>query len=235
MARFARVVAIDVAHHVTQRGNARQVILATDADRLTYLGLLQQYAQLHSLSLLGYCLMTNHVHLIAIPHTAHGLAHALKQAHGRYASYWNARHSSSGHVWQGRFYSCPLDDSHLWTALRYVELNPVRTGLVEIAEQWTWSSAAAHSGSSIGPSWLEMAPWESRWTSSEWRTFLAATESAGEVDKLRRSTHTGRPLGSAEFVAGLERSMLRPLTPQRAGRRKNGAKTLLQEDLTFVA
>ncbi|MBZ5597354.1 MAG: transposase [Acidobacteriia bacterium] len=130
MARFARVVAVDVAHHVTQRGNARQVILGSDADRMIYLGLLRQYAQLHGLALLGYCLMSNHVHLIAVPQTPDGLAQALKQAHGRYASYWNARRSSSGHVWQGRFYSCPLDESHLWKALRYVELNPVRAALV---------------------------------------------------------------------------------------------------------
>jgi len=117
MARFARVVVVDVPHHVTQRGNARQVILGHDADRITYLGLLRQYSELHGLALLGYCLMSNHVHLIAIPHTADGLAQALKQAHGRYAAYWNARQWSSGHVWQGRFYSCPLDDSHLWEAM----------------------------------------------------------------------------------------------------------------------
>lgn len=238
MARFARVVAIDVAHHVTQRGNAQQVILATDADRITYLGLLRQYSQVHNLSLLGYCLMTNHVHLIAVPHTSDGLGKALKQAHGRYASYWNALHSSSGHVWQGRFYSCPLDDSHLWAALRYVELNPVRARLVETAEQWIWSSAAVHLGSRAADSYLEMSPWERRWTSAEWKEFLGAMESTSEVDEIRRSTHTGRPLGSAEFVTGLEQSMLRPLAPHKAGRHKKQANTSLREedlDLTFVA
>jgi putative transposase len=80
--------------------------------------------------------MSNHVHLIAVPSTAEALALSLRPAHGRYASYWNALHSSTGHVWQGRFYSCPLDDSHLWQALRYVELNPVRAGLVASAEMW---------------------------------------------------------------------------------------------------
>ena len=89
MARFPRVVAVDVPHHVTQRGNARQVILASDADRLTYLALLREYAQICRLSLLGYCLMSNHVHLIAVPHTESALSQSLKQAHGRYASYWN--------------------------------------------------------------------------------------------------------------------------------------------------
>jgi len=128
MARFPRVVVVDVPHHVTQRGNARQVILASDADRFTYMALLREYAQLYRLSLLGYCLMSNHVHLIAVPHTAAALSQSLKQSHGRYASYWNGHNSSTGHVWQGRFYSCPLDERHLWEALRYAELNPVRGG-----------------------------------------------------------------------------------------------------------
>jgi putative transposase len=133
MARLPRVVVLDVAHHVTQRGNARQVIFGEDTDRRTYLELLRQYSELYGLSLLGYCLMSNHVHLIAIPHAATAMANTLKQTHGRYAAYWNASQSSSGHVWQGRFYSCPLDDPHLWEALRYTELNSVRAGLVTTA------------------------------------------------------------------------------------------------------
>ena len=95
----------------------------------------REYSQLYGLSLLGYYLMSNHVHLIAVPHTPEALSRSFKQAHGRYAAYWNARQSSTGHVWQGRFYSCPLDESHLWRALRYVELNPVRAGMVAAAER----------------------------------------------------------------------------------------------------
>lgn len=83
MARFPRVVVVGVPHHVTQRGNARQVILATDADRLTYMALLREYAELYRLSLLGYCLMSNHVHRIGVPHTEAALSQSLKQAHGR--------------------------------------------------------------------------------------------------------------------------------------------------------
>ena len=124
MARFARVVVVDVAHHVTQRGNARQVILSSDSDRVAYLELLRHHSELHGLALLGYCLMSNHVHLVVTPHNGDGLALALKHAHGRYAIYWNAVHQSSGHAWQGRYYSCPLDRAHPWEALRYTELNP---------------------------------------------------------------------------------------------------------------
>lgn len=124
MARLPRIVVVDVAHHVTQRGNARQVILANDGDCIAYLELLRQHCDLYRLSLLGYCLMSNHVHLIVVPRTVEALAQTLKHTHGRYASYWNARQSSTGHVWQGRFYSCPLDEAHLWAALRYAESQP---------------------------------------------------------------------------------------------------------------
>jgi REP element-mobilizing transposase RayT len=121
MGRLARVVATDVPHHLTQRGNGRRFVLDCDADRSVYLNLLRENAALYKVSVIGYCLMSNHIHLIAVPGTADGLAQALKHAHGRYASYWNAAHQSSGHVWQGRYYSCPLDEAHLWEALRYTE------------------------------------------------------------------------------------------------------------------
>ena len=128
MARMPRVVALHVPHHVTRRGNARQSIFSSTEERTVYLELLRQYTELHRLSVIGYCLMSNHVHLVVIPQQPEALALALKQTHGRYAAYWNALHHSSSHVWQGR-YSCPLDSSHLWQALRYTELNPVRARL----------------------------------------------------------------------------------------------------------
>jgi len=234
MGRFARIVVMDVAHHVTQRGNARQAILDHDADRTTYLGLLRQYSELHGVCLLGYCLMFNHVHLIAVPHRADGLAQAFKQAHGRYAAYWNARQCSSGHVWQGRFYSCPLDESHLWEALRYIELNPVRARLVETAQQWRWSSAGAHCGGVAADGMLEMERWQRRWSPGEWVEFLAAAESASAARELRRATHTGRPLGPPEFVAALEKSTQRRLTARKAGRRKKPAVDDAQLSVSFV-
>jgi len=83
--------------------------------------------------------MSNHVHLVAVPRKADVLARTLKETHGRFASYWNALHHSTGHVWQGRYYSCPVDEPHLWEALRYAELNPVRASLVDRAECWGWS------------------------------------------------------------------------------------------------
>jgi len=232
MARLPRVVVADVAHHVTQRGNARQVILESDSDRTTYLALLRQYSDLHRLSLLGYCLMSNHVHLIAVPQSAESLALALKHAHGRYAAYWNARRFSTGHVWQGRFYSCPMEESHLWEALRYVELNPVRAGMVGSAAQWKWSSAAAHCGASVRDAILAMERWRKQWSAAEWRQYLEQAETPDQLSALRRATYTGRPWGKSEFVAELEKMTSRPLAPQKGGRPKKAASDLRQLELS---
>lgn len=235
MARLPRVAIPDVAHHITQRGNARQVIFDNDADRLTYLGLLRQHAELYRLSLLGYCLMSNHVHLLAVPGSAQSLSRALQHTHGCYAAYRNARQHSSGHVWQGRFYSCPLDDAHLWSALRYVELNPLRARMVAEASAWPWSSAAAHCGLAPAETWLDLRLWQQRWTSAQWAEFLAAPEPDQDLAALRQFTHTGRPLGSARFVAALERSTMRLLAPRKRGRRKSADTDFDQGHLTFVA
>ena len=137
-------------------------------------------------------------------------------------------------MWQGRFYSCPLDEPHLWAALRYVELNPVRAGMVATAELWNWSSAAAHCGLASPDPLLEMDRWRQRWTAAEWCQFLADAESADDVAALRHCTHTGRPLGSAEFVAALEQSTARALAPRKGGRPKKPADRL-QPSLSFVA
>jgi putative transposase len=118
MARLARVIGLDLPHHVTQRGNDRRFILDNDTHRTIYLDLLAQSLGLHEALLIGYCLMSNHVHLVLVPGKPESLGLTLKHAHGRFASYWNALHRSSGHVWQGRYYSCPLDETHLWEALR---------------------------------------------------------------------------------------------------------------------
>lgn len=173
MGRFARVVAAGEPHHVTQRGNARRYILNDDADRAVYLKLLSENMQQYGASLLGYCLMSNHVHLVMVPEEASSLAITLKHTHGRYASYWNAKHGSSGHAWQGRFFSCPLDRVHLWKATRYTELNPVRAGLVSEAVAWPWSSAAAHCGVARAEVPLSIELWNATWAASEWKAYLA--------------------------------------------------------------
>jgi putative transposase len=235
MARLARVVAVGVPHHITQRGNARRFILQDEADRKVYLDLLRQSTELHGIALIGYCLMSNHVHLVAIPEKVGVLARALKETHGRFASYWNALHHSTGHVWQGRYYSCPLDEPHLWEALRYTELNPVRASLVTRAEGWDWSSAATHGGASSEGTWLAMNLWRGRWSADTWRDYLESGVTESQLAAIRRSTYSGRPLGSQEFTRTLETETKRRLAPQKRGPKKRPDKSENQETFSFGA
>jgi putative transposase len=209
------------------------LVLDCDADRSVYINLLRENLALYKVSLIGYCLMSNHIHLIAVPRTADGLAQALKHAHGRYACYWNVAQQSSGHVWQGRYYSCPLDEPHLWEALRYTELNPLRAGLVAEAESWPWSSAASHCGTEPADDSLALEMWRSHWTPSEWRNYLAAGESESRLAVIRQRTHTGRPLGSAEFIHSMEKIAQRRLAPQKRGPREKIIIDRSQGELTF--
>ena len=218
MARLPRVVVVDVAHHVTQRGNGRHFILDGDSERKVYLDLLRHAVEEHGLSVAGYCLMSNHVHVVVIPPRQEALAEAFHQVHGRYAAYWNVSHASRGHVWQGRFYSCPMDPGHLWTALRYAELNPVRAGMVGEAAAWPWSSAAAHCGRADPDACLDMSAWRKQWSEASWKSFLQQGEAESELFAIRRATHTGRPLGEAAFIQTLETKTQRRLTPQKGGR-----------------
>jgi len=115
-----------------------------DQDRETYLGLLEQNLADAQVSLLDWCLMTNHVHLVGIPGREDSLSVLMRRVHGRYAQYYNARTRRTGHLWQNRFFACVLGPDHLWLALAYVERNPVRAGMVRRAADYAWSSARAH-------------------------------------------------------------------------------------------
>ncbi len=144
MPRVARIVIPGFPHHITQRGNNRQDVFFVEDDRRVYLQTLFGQALRFGLDIEGYCLMTNHVHLIATPRRPDSLAKALGRAHYLYTLYVNRLHGRNGHLWQNRFFSCALDEGHYWTAMTYVELNAVRAGLARTAWRYEWSSAAAH-------------------------------------------------------------------------------------------
>jgi putative transposase len=220
---MARAVLAGVPHHLTQRGLDRQQIFVSDADREVYLGLVRSTAARFGAELLGYCLMTNHVHWVAIPRAEESLARAFGEAHGRYAAYANARISRSGHFWQNRFFSCCLDEAHLWAALRYVERNPVRARLVDRASTFAWSSAAAHTGVVPAPGWLRSERLHSTFTPPQWAAYLEWDTIIEQEVALRRNTYTGRPAGSPEFVAWVESCLGRTLAAQPGGRPNRAA------------
>lgn len=144
MARIARVVAPGFPHHVTQRGNRRQQTFFTNDDYQSYLELMSEWCMKFGVETLAYCLMPNHVHLIAVPETKEGLKSAIGEAHRRYTRRINFRKGWRGHLWQGRFSSFIMEEKYLLACTKYVELNPVRAGLVKKPEEWPWSSAVSH-------------------------------------------------------------------------------------------
>jgi putative transposase len=215
MARLARVVVPHLPHHVTQRGNRREAIFFADGDREVYCTLLAEQARRFQVEVWAYCLMPNHVHLILVPKRADSLGNAVGEAHRRYTNFINARAGWTGHLFQRRFASVVLDDSHLRAALCYVSLNPVRAGLAARAEDWPWSSVRAHlvgrddTLAKVDPV-LERVPDFSELLRQNCDETFAV---------LRRGERTGRPAGAEEFVVGLECVLGRRIARRSPGRK----------------
>ena len=216
MPRFARVIIPECPHHITQRGNERRDIFFTQVDREVYLGLVQQYAEHYAVEVLGYCLMTNHVHLVLIPAEPPSLAKLLREVQMRYSQYRHAVERGNGHLWQSRYYSCPVEPDRLGAVMRYVELNPVRAGLAREAVLYPWSSAAAHLRGSDPRGLLSLTDWRKCWTPEEWRMIL--TSGRDEASAIRDATFSGRPFGSDDFIGRLEEHVGRCLRRGLPGR-----------------
>ena len=200
MPRTARLVIPNLPYHITHRGNNREQIFYYDTEYQTYLTSLKQHSRAHSLTLLDYCLMPNHIHLIAVPKTKDALAQSLKLVHSGYAQFFNRRHQRCGHLWGDRFFACPLDAAHLVVAMRYVERNPVRAGLVGLPWDYTWSSAAAHLGRGDFFGLLDLASWQKHWTPQFWRKYLLEGEDEKQIELLRHCTLSSNPFGSKDFI-----------------------------------
>ncbi len=224
MARIARIVAPGHPYHVTQRGNYRQAVFRNDEDRSRYLSWVNEYSRKFHLSVWAYCLMDNHVHFIVQPLEETSLAKAFSVAHMRYAQYFNKERKVSGHLWQGRFYSCLLDEPYLMAAIRYVERNPVRAKMVNRPWQWKWSSAAAHIGGTDEiVDVIEIK--ETVGVSKEsWREHIDSDDNAPDVEVIRRHTMTGRPLGGDGFIGELNRQMGRVISVLQRGRPRKDLK-----------
>ncbi|PIP02947.1 MAG: transposase [Zetaproteobacteria bacterium CG12_big_fil_rev_8_21_14_0_65_54_13] len=221
MPRLPRAVFAGVPHHITQRGNRRDDVFFTTEDRLAYLEWMHSYCQRHEVDILAYCLMTNHVHLVAVPNNEDGLQRVLKPLHMRYAQRVNKMHGWKGHLWQGRFFSSPLDDEYLWSAIRYVERNPIRVGLADRAEDYRWSSAAAHCGLRSDKVLSNKGEWVAMFASIEnWSDWLSVEEEVGRLDVLRKHVEKGLPCGTDDFVQTLGRTIGRPLESRPQGRPK---------------
>lgn len=217
MPRIARVIATGYPHHITQRGNNRAPVFFDDEDHHTYLKLLAGYSEKHLFKIWAYCLMNNHIHLLAVPETETSLARGIGLTNQVYTQYLNRKLNQSGRVWQNRFFSCVVEnDKYLWAVVRYIERNPLKVGLVEQPEAYRWSSAKAHMTGSIDPL-LDANRWLSPQEQSSYAEFVC-TEDEETDNAIRTATRTGRPFGSESFVDLLEFQLKQPLKANRRGR-----------------
>lgn len=194
-----------MAHHVVQRGNHRERVFFVEGDFAAYLDLFNAYARKEGVEVFAYCLMLNHVHLVVVPTSAKGLYRALQAVNSQYAQRVNRMRGTSGHLWQGRYYASALDPNHFLNAVRYVERNPVAAGLVARAEDYRWSSAAAHCGARVDR--LLQLPGRTSVLRgiADWSSWLAVEVSEDARKLLQRNLRLGLPCGSDAFVEELGR------------------------------
>jgi len=223
MVRIARAVAVGVPHHVTQRGNNHQDVFIEEEDCTRYLSFLKEQAKKYALAVHAFCLMSNHVHLISVPLKMDSLAKAIGRTHFLYAQYFNRKQDRNGHVWQNRFYSCPLDATHYWAAIRYLERNPVRAGLVREAWLYPWSSARTHITGVDPVGLIDLYHWRDANIRKDWRATLKSSEDESVLSQIRCSTQTGRPLGDDSFISKLENELNRQLLAPPRGRPRKQA------------
>lgn len=216
MPKFARLVVPGYPHHVTQRGSRKQRTFFDPSDYQAYTELLANLRKRVGVRIWSYCLMPNHVHVIAVPQNRRALAKLFGVVHQRYAKRVNADHGWRGHLWQARFFSAVMDESYALAAMRYVELNPVRAGLCDRPELWPWSSVHAHLGTrsdALVDSCSLINEIEN------WAEFLDECAPLDLIESLRSTTRTGRPAGNSEFIDRIESE-----TGRRIHRRKPGPK-----------
>jgi putative transposase len=209
MPRIARIVVPDCPYHVTHRGNHKEAIFFGSGTQQLYLARLRAYAARYGMEVWAYCLMPNHVHLIVVGRHNDSLARAIGNTHREYSRRVNQERGWTGHLWANRFHSTALDESHLWNAVRYVESNPTRAGLVASSVDYRWSSARAHAGLRSDPLLAAGRPFPG--SIAGWPDWLDAGADCREYDALRKNTTTGRPTGSREFVDRLARELARSI------------------------
>lgn len=219
MPRIARIIAPDSPHHITQRGNNRMDVFYDDEDRYDYLKFLKIYSEKWNVRIWAYCLMTNHVHILAVPEDEKALSRCIGGTNLVYTQHVNRKYNRNGRLWQNRFFSTIIEnESYLWAVLRYIEQNPVKANLANRPEDYRWSSCLANITGDYDML-IANHEWLSDSNRDEYRAFLMQKDQRVD-EKIRKSTSSGRPLGSAEFVAALERKFSRKLIPNKVGRPK---------------
>lgn len=220
MARISRIVAVGYPHHITQRGVRSLDIFHSKKDRLSYLQFIKEETERFGVEVLSWCLMTNNVHFIGVPQYEHSLAKGFGEAHKRYTRMKNFTDGVRGYLFQGRFSSCVLDESHLLAAVNYIETNPIRAGLTDVAWDYPWSSATFHIGKSDED--LLVMDRTLRGLIDDWSAFLADNQDF-PTEALTKATKTGRLAGDYLFIETIEQLTCRTLSRKKPGRRSKAS------------
>jgi len=219
MPRIARGVAVSYPHHIVQRGNNREKIFFHDKDKEKYLTLLKKYSEKWNVRILAYCLMSNHVHLLAKPLEDISLYKMMQGLTLCYTQHVNRTYKRTGRLWESRYHSCIVDkDKYLWAVARYIEQNPIRAKIVSRAEEFPYSSARAHINGI-----KDEVLGEELFTEGQRKDYSKLVSSLGsedEVIEIRLYTRTGRPLGSEQFISKMEKKLQRRFTLKSPGRPK---------------
>jgi putative transposase len=224
MPRLPRSVADGLVYHALNRGNNRGAVFEDDDDRWAFLQALAKTQRRYPFELFGYCLMTNHFHLLLRPSAGQSISRIMQSLTVAHTRRYHQRHGSVGHVWQGRFKSPLIQaDEHLLTVLRYIEANPLRAGMVKELETYRWSSYPVHGLGRADelvapfPGWETFARTEAA-RLQKWRTWAHTPLTAKELDRVRQAVVSGRPLGAPSWVEATARQCDIPLGSRPRGR-----------------
>lgn len=216
MARSARIVAPGYPHLIVQRGNNGHPAFHDTEDYRNYKDIMRVWCQRCGVEVWAYALVPGEARMIVVPQDYDSLRRAIGEAHRRYSVSVNNREGNTGHVWRGRFGSCPLDDRYLVMAACQLETLPVRLGHADSPADYTWSSAGAHlqgrdDDLCLASPLLERA--------ADWKTLLATPIPEEARALINQHARTGRPLGSSLFISKLERLLHKDLRPKKPGRK----------------
>lgn len=206
MPRMARVVVPNYPHHVVQRGHNRQVVFATRDDYRRYLETLRECKKKHGIAVHAFCLMTNHIHLLLTPPESPSLGKLMKRLAGRQTRHQNRLEGRSGTLWEGRYKSSVVDhDEYLLACSRYIELNPVRAGIVAVPEEYPWSSCRYRLGLDVcdwldlDTAYLALGATEAE-RRRQYREVLRAAIPRGQSDLIREAAQRGQLTGGETFA-----------------------------------
>lgn len=218
MPRRSRLVVPDVPLHIVHRGNNRLPCFRQEGDYLVYLALLQAASQKHGCAVHAYCLMTNHVHLLVTPGSADACGRMMHGVAQRYAYYFNSSGGRTGTLWEGRFRSCIVESAgYVLACYRYIELNPVRAGMVSHPDAYPWSSFAGNSGSRKDALLTPHAEY-SALGRSDYLGMISEGIDSDALVEIREATNGGYPLATKSFKSALSNASGRKLNRGRAGR-----------------